>query len=44
MKFIVERVDVSWIEVDADDEQEAKEIANDSLDWEFESGELVVRE
>lgn len=43
--YLVERRDVSWIEVEADSPEDALEVANDSPDrWEFEPGEMEVVE
>lgn len=43
--FRIERVDVSWCEVEAASEQEALDFAdNNPQIWEFEAGELTVEE
>jgi hypothetical protein len=43
--YIVERRDISWIRVEADSPEEAREVANDSPDyWEFLTGDDEVIE
>lgn len=42
-RYLVERRDISWIEVEAEDPTHALEIANESSgDWEYSSGDMEV--
>lgn len=44
-KYQIERIDISWCEVEADSEEEAKDISGSAdTDWDFTPGELQVTE
>lgn len=44
-KYQIERIDISWCEVEADSEEEAKEISYDpDMVWDFTVGKLQVTE
>jgi hypothetical protein len=44
-RYLIERIDVSYIEVDADNEDEAFDIANDlPHHWDIDIGEATIQE